>query len=198
MRDIEVETNESPIPSRGRKGADVPSKLICDKQSHRLALFVDDVLKSVPDVRVFPQPAGTSMPRPAGSSPGAHNASGWPPSPLPDPPGRAHRDPGAFLDVLPGRVVHRAPFVGCQPDCDADPPIPIGAVQAGAVAGERDEKPQKPLPCGRGSALVRPVTLRSTTLGFARFACTPTNLSLSCRTPDKAAAGRWRGLEQIE
>jgi histidine ammonia-lyase len=51
------------------------------------------------------------------------------------------------------------------------------AVQTRAVAGESNEIPQTPLPCGRGSAW------RTTALGFPRFVDIFTNLPPSCRAP---------------
>ncbi len=68
MRDIEVETNECLLPSRDRKGAVysyVASNFVRDEKCHGLALLIDYVLKSMPNILVLPQPTGASMPRPA-------------------------------------------------------------------------------------------------------------------------------------
>jgi hypothetical protein len=60
-------SQECLIPSRDRKGAVscLTSKAFRDEQCHGLALRVDYVLESMPDILILPQPTGASMPRPA-------------------------------------------------------------------------------------------------------------------------------------
>ena len=164
----------------------------------------------MPDILVLPQPAGTSMPRPAftiGSSLLAYDLNSFlilsgrasastmtctwldltcadaqvPTAVRTMPPdGRHYHCPTRLVEHI-GILEHFSTFcqdalcIGLQTPAANQIVSPIHrsrfvAVQACAVAGERDEIPQKPLPCGRGSAW------RSTTLGFARFACTPTSL----------------------
>ena len=93
--------------------------------------------------------------------------------------GREHHCPTLLVEHI-GTLEHSSTFrhdalwIGFQKTASHNIVIAIHrahfiTVQACAVAGERNEIPQKPLPCDRGSSL------RSTTLEFPRPACIPDN-----------------------
>src|SRR3954454_5336246 len=95
--------------------------------------------------------------------------------------GREYRGPARWNKLI-GILQHGSAFC-CDPLCiHLQQPCPrqivlpvyrsgLVAMQARAVPSERNEVPQAPLPCGRGSAK------RPTTLGFPGLACIPTTLS---------------------
>ncbi len=101
--------------------------------------------------------------------------------------GRQHHWPGGFVEYI--RILeHFSPFcydtfgVGFQHPVANQIVMPIHrsrfvAVQARSVAGERNEIRQPPLPYSCGS-VGRVSVWCTATLGFPRFACIPTNLSL--------------------
>src|SRR5512142_3300030 len=86
--------------------------------------------------------------------------------------GRQHHGPGCLVEYI-GILEHLSTFhhdtfgIGLQAPAANQIVIPIHrsglvAVQARPVAGERNEIPQTPLSCGRGSVW------RTTTLGWSR------------------------------